>query len=278
MSKIEERINPKTGAKEVFLNGDRLEDAKDDRAALQIEIVKMLENMPSGDDDHQRNIILEMISNHLGDGNNSLQDVKDVLISICDKIGEGGSSEEIERVKEELLLLINLLDQKIEQSKLVAGKGIIIEDNVISTTENSYIDKLIDDYEKLNQQHRQLQIRYKTLESKYSELEVQYRRLEEQKESLEARLREMTNNYNHSLTIISKLEKEIKRLEEIIASGKDYKMYKKYEQMYQEQVKETTKWKKWYEDALSQAKRAERKSVKTIYQDRLVYVCHPCYC
>lgn len=274
-NKIEEKINPRTGLREVFLNGSRLEDIGDDQTALLVEIVKMLEDMPSGESDCQRNIILEKIAEHLGAGNNSLQNIKSVLINICDKIGEG-SSEEIDRVKEELLLLIQILDQKIEQSKLVAGEGIIIEGNVISTTKGSYVDKLIDDYEKLKQQYDLLLKRYNTLQSEYSKLQVEYSRLEELKENFFAQLKELEIKYENSLVTISNLEKEVKRLEEIIASGEDHKLYEEYRQMYMKECQNSARWRKEYESMVRIYRSEKDKHPTVIWKE--VPVCRPCCC
>ena len=247
MTKIEEKINPRTGEVEVFLNDKRLEDLGGDQTSIELEILKnILESSPEGNDvDKKRNKILRMISNHLGDGNNSLISIKDVLVDIYNKIGEcSGSSEEIEKVKRELLLLIHLLDKKIEKSKLVAGEGILIEGNVISTTGGSYIEKLISDYEKLKQEYDELIDKNIQLEGQVSVLNNRIESCSKENQILTNELKQITMQYEKSLVEIAKLNSEIQRLEEIIVSGEDYKLYKKYQQLYYRAEKEASKYKK----------------------------------
>lgn len=244
MSRIEEVVNPRTGLVEVFLNGRRLEDMGDDRTAIEVEILKLIEDLPTGEGDEERNAILARIAMHLGNGNTSLVGIKDVLRDIYDKIGEGGggggSSEEIERVKRELLILINILDRRIEEieeSKLVAGEGIIIEGNVISTTQDTYIDKLIDDYMKLLKEYNKLHSRLVQLQSEMSVLQEKNTRLEQDNARVKRELREMTDRYDSAKSEITRLNEKIQCLEEEIASDENYKLYKKYERLYhQEQI------------------------------------------
>jgi len=258
MSKIEEKYNERTGQIEVFLNDRRIDTLENDQTNIELEILKnLIDGLPGGDVEEQRNRILGMISHHLGDGNNSLLSIKDVLVDIYNKIGEGGSSEEIERVKRELLLLIELLNQKIEESKLVAGEGIVIKGNVISTTGGSYVDKLISDYEKLEQDFNKVSARNIKLAGEVSVLNDKLVRAEQENKGLTKELQQTTNKYEKSLIEITKLDTEVKRLEEIIASGEDYKMYKKYEQLYYQAQAEARKWHQIVEDLSGDTKRKQ---------------------
>lgn len=258
ITKIEEIVNPRTGVTEIFLNGKRLEDIGDDQTDIQLEILKnLLEGLPTGQDiDEKRNKILRKIASHLGNGNDSLISIKDVLVGIYEKIADSGASEEIERVKEELLVLIHLLDLKIEESKLVAGKGIIIEGNVISTTEQSHIDEVIEMYEKLKVKYKELQLINELLKNENSQLKSTLERLqreidslqvqlEKQQKDCDARISELTNNYEKIISnnnkTIRDLEKEVTRLNKIIEDSESASMLIKYQ-------KEAEKWKSQYEE------------------------------
>lgn len=268
MSKIEEKYNERTGQIEVYLNDRRIDTLENDQTNIELEILKnLIESTPECTDvDKKRNKILRMISNHLGDGNNSLISIKDVLVDIYNKIGEGGgSSEEIEKVKRELLLLIHLLDKKIEESKLVAGEGILIEGNVISTTGSSYIEKLISDYEKLKQEYDELLAKNIQLEGQVSVLNNRLEQCSKENQRLTNELKQITIQYEKSLVEIAKLNSEIQRLEEIIASGEDYKLYKKYQQLYYRAEAEAAKYKKEL-DELTRVKKWEKSRDKELIQ------------
>ena len=211
MTKIEQIINPITGEVEVFLNGKRLESLLDDQTDIQLETLTNLLDIQDGDA--------------------SLASIKDVLLDIYNRIGDE-QGEAMDKLKKELLILIQLLDQKIEENKLVAGEGIVIDGNVISTTNGLYIDKLISDYEKLQNEYNKLLAQNKELEGKVSVLNNRLERCSQENQILNTDLKQMTLQYEQTLVEIAKLNSEIKRLEEIIASGADYKLYKKYQQLY----------------------------------------------
>lgn len=256
MTKIEEIENPKTGLLEVFLNDKRVDTLENDQTNIQLEILKnLVETIPAGESsDEERNQILQMISNHLGDGNNSLVNIKDVLESIYHKI-DGGNTEEIERVKKELLLLIHLLEQKIEEQKLVAGRGIIIEGNVISTTEQSHLDEVIELYEKLKAKYKELQHQYELVINENTQLKSTIQRLQREINSLKEQLdkiqkdctdkiSELKNYYekiiSNNNTTILELNKEIERLKKIIDDSETASTIIQYQE-------EAEKWKKQYE-------------------------------
>ena len=223
MTKIEQIINPITGEVEVFLNGKRLESLLDDQTDIQLETLKNLLDIQEGDA--------------------SLASIKDVLLDIYNRIGDE-QGESMDKLKKELLILIQLLDQKIEENKLVAGEGIVIDGNVISTTNGSYLDKLISDYEKLQNEYNKLLAQNKELEGKVSVLNNRLERCSQENQILNTDLKQITLQYEQTLAEIAKLNSEIKRLEEIIASGKDYKLYKKYQQLCYQAEAEAEKYKK----------------------------------
>lgn len=223
MTKIEQIINPITGEVEVFLNGKRLESLLDDQTDIQLETLKNLLDIQEGDA--------------------SLASIKDVLLDIYNRIGDE-QGESIDKLKKELLILIQLLDQKIEENKLVAGEGIVIDGNVISTTNSSYLDKLISDYEKLQNEYNKLLAQNKELEGQVSVLNNRLERCSQENQILNTELKQITLQYEQTLVEIAKLNSEIKRLEEIIASGTDYKLYKKYQQLCYQAEAEASKYKK----------------------------------
>ena len=177
------------------------------------------------------------------DGDASLASIKDVLLDIYNRIGDE-QGEAMDKLKKELLILIQLLDQKIEENKLVAGEGIVIDGNVISTTNGLYLDKLISDYEKLQNEYNKLLAQNKELEGKVSVLNNRLEHCSQENQRLTNELKQMTLQYEQTLAEIAKFNSEIKRLEEIIASGKDYKLYKKYQQLYYQTEAEAVKYKK----------------------------------
>lgn len=223
MTKIEQIINTRTGEVEVFLNGKRLESLIDDQTDIQLETLKNLLDIQEGDA--------------------SLASIKDVLLDIYNRIGDE-QGEAIDKLKKELLILIRLLDQKIEENKLVAGKGIVIDGNVISTTNGTYLDKLISDYEKLQNEYNKLLAQKKESEGQVSVLNNRLERCSQENQRLTNELKQITIQYEKSLAEIAKLNSEIQRLEEIIASVEDYKLYKKYQQLYYQVVAEAAKYKK----------------------------------
>ena len=227
MTKIEQIINPRTGEVEVLLNGKRLESLLNDQTDIQLETLKNLLDIQEGDA--------------------SLASIKDVLLDIYNRIGDE-QGESIDKLKKELLILIQLLDQKIEENKLVAGEGIVIDGNVISTTNGSYLDKLISDYEKLQNEYNKLLAQNKELEGQVSVLNNRLERCSKENQILNTDINKMTLQYEQTLAEIAKLNSEIKRLEEIISSGTDYKLYKKYQQLCYQAEAEAAKYKKVLDD------------------------------
>lgn len=253
MTKIEQRINPRTGEVEVFLNGKRLESLIDDQTDIQLETLKNLLDIQEGDA--------------------SLASIKEVLQDIYNRIGDE-QGEAIDKLKKELLTLIHLLDLKIEENKLVAGEGILIEGNVISTTGGSYIEKLISDYEKLKQEYDELLAKNIKLEGQVSVLNNRLEHCSKENQRLTNELKQITMQYEKSLVEIAKLNSEIKRLEEIIASGEDYKLYKKYEQLYYQAAAEAAKYKKMLDELTGANK--YRKSQDKELANRLKKDCCVC--
>ena len=253
MTQIEQIINPVTGEVEVFLNGKRLESLLDDQTDIQLETLKNLLDIQEGDA--------------------SLASIKDVLLDIYNRIGDE-QGESMDKLKKELLILIQLLDQKIEENKLVAGEGIVIDGNVISTTNGSYLDKLISDYEKLQNEYNKLLAQNKELEGQVSVLNNRLERCSKENQILNTDLKQMTLQYEQTLVEIAKLNSEIKRLEEIIASGKDYKLYKKYQQLCYQAEAEAVKYKKALDELTSVNK--YRKSQDKELANHLKKEC--CFC
>ena len=253
MTQIEQIINPVTGEVEVFLNGKRLESLLDDQTDIQLETLKNLLDIQEGDA--------------------SLASIKDVLLDIYNRIGDE-QGESMDKLKKELLILIQLLDQKIEENKLVAGEGIVIDGNVISTTNGSYLDKLISDYEKLQNEYNKLLAQNKELEGQVSVLNNRLERCSKENQILNTDLKQMTLQYEQTLVEIAKLNSEIKRLEEIIASGKDYKLYKKYQQLCYQAEAEAAKYKKALDELTSVNK--YRKSQDKELANHLKKEC--CFC
>lgn len=253
MTKIEQIINPITGEVEVFLNGKRLESLLDDQTNIQLETLKNLLDIQEGDA--------------------SLASIKDVLLDIYNRIGDE-QGEAMDKLKKELLILIQLLDQKIEENKLVAGEGIVIDGNVISTTNGSYLDKLISDYEKLQNEYNKLLAQNKKLEGKVSVLNNRLERCSQENQRLTNELKQMTLQYEQTLAEIAKFNSEIKRLEEIIASGTDYKLYKKYQQLCYQTEAEAAKYKNALDELTGVNK--YRKSQDKELANRLKKEC--CFC
>ena len=254
MTKIEQIINPRTGEVEVFLNGKRLESLLNDQTDIQLETLKNLLDIQEGDA--------------------SLASIKDVLLDIYNRIGDE-QGESIDKLKKELLILIQLLDQKIEENKLVAGEGIVIDGNVISTTNGLYIDKLISDYEKLQNKYNKLLAQNKELEGQVSVLNNRLESCSKENQILNTDLKQMTLQYEQTLVEIAKLNSEIKRLEEIIASGTDYKLYKKYQQLYYQAEAEAAKYKKTLDELTGVNK--YRKSQDKELANHLKKECCFCY-
>ena len=201
MSKIDERIN-KRGELETFLCGKRLEEIGQDEVRILVELLKETE-VQNGNTNELKNLLSE---------------IEQIIKSDS---GSGGDYRH-------LLELIEPLREKIEKvetkSTYTAGDGIVIKNNVISSTNSTYIEKLISDYEHLRSDYEHLKNQIDELLGTNSELEVRIVSLNTENNHLSTDLDRTKVKYREEHSQVVKLLAQIKELEEELSKREDYKL------------------------------------------------------
>ena len=200
MSKIDERINKK-GEIETFLCDKRLDKMSQDEVRLLVELLKESEVQ-----------------------NGNTNELKSILSEIEQIIKEGESGGDYKH----LLELIELLREKIQEVEInsiyTAGEGIVIKDNVISSTNSTYIEKLISDYEHLKTEYDRLEKQRNELLSRIIVLEDNISSLKTENNHLSNDLDRSKAKYREEHSQVVKLLAQIKELEEELSKREDYKL------------------------------------------------------
>ena len=200
MSKIDERINKK-GEIETFLCDKRLEKMSQDEVRLLVELLKESEVQ-----------------------NVNTNELKIILSEIEQIIKESESDVDYKH----LLELIELLREKIKEVEInsiyTAGEGIVIKNNVISSTNSTYIEKLISDYEHLKTEYESLEEQRNELLSRIIVLEDNISSLKTENNHLSNDLDKYKVNYREEHSKVVKLLAQIKELKEELSNREDYKL------------------------------------------------------
>lgn len=200
MSKIDERINKK-GEIETFLCDKRLDKMSQDEVRLLVELLKESEVQ-----------------------NVNTNELKIILSEIEQIIKESESDVDYKH----LLELIELLREKIKEVEInsiyTAGEGIVIKNNVISSTNSTYIEKLISDYEHLKTEYESLEEQRNELLSRIIVLEDNISSLKTENNHLSNDLDKYKVNYREEHSQVVKLLAQIKELKEELSKREDYKL------------------------------------------------------